>query len=100
MDDIDLFNAVRPYDAARLFVERLPDDFQVDIPDGPTAINQDRVDDLARLIQDFIANVVAMLIDAGSERDAVNEAEELHEALKAELKGWSDHPDNLPNEEA
>lgn len=57
---------------------------------GPCeAIDSVRVDELAGLILDFVANVVANIIDAGSERDAVNENEALLTALREELQGWT-----------
>jgi len=58
--------------------------------DGPCElIDASQVDALALGILDFIANVVSAIIDAGSERDAVNENEALLEAVKAELRGWT-----------
>jgi len=57
---------------------------------GPCELlDSNKVDILAAGILDFIANVVANIIDAGSERDAVNENADLLEAIKAELKGWT-----------
>lgn len=53
------------------------------------AINPDEVDDLAEALLDFVANVISQIIDAGSERDAVNENEELLEALTKEIRGWT-----------
>lgn len=39
-------------------------------------------------IQDQVANLIASAIDAGSERDAVNEDEELEEAIQTLVEGW------------
>lgn len=62
--------------------------------DGPCElINIETVEPLARGIQDLIANIISTLIDAGSERDAVNENEELFTTIRAELTGWTAHPD-------
>jgi hypothetical protein len=56
---------------------------------GPCeAINPDQINELTDAIQDFIANVISSILDAGSERDAVNENDDLHAAIWAELKGW------------
>lgn len=43
---------------------------------------------IADELQDFIASVIAYLIDAGSERDAINEDEQLAKVLRDTLKGW------------
>lgn len=52
------------------------------------AISEEHAPDLADQLQDFIANVIALILDAGSERDAVNENDELRDAIVAELDGW------------
>lgn len=77
---------IETYDLASTFVDRLPDDAQVHRPYA--AVNPERIELIADAIQSFIAHTVSMLIDAGSERDAVNESTLLHEALMTELKGW------------
>ena len=56
--------------------------------DGFYSIATDKVDQLTEDLLDFIANVIAGILNAGSERDAVNENEELADAIRAELKGW------------
>src|SRR5687767_8476291 len=57
---------------------------------GPCAlIDVDKVTQLTDLLMRLVAEVVVQIIDAGSERDAVNENEELRGALRAELYGWS-----------
>lgn len=57
--------------------------------EGPCeAIDPAKIDQLTDAIQDFIANVIASILDAGSERDAVNEAEELRTAIANELRSW------------
>ncbi len=39
-------------------------------------------------IQAQVADMIASAIDAGSERDAVNEDEELNEAIRTLVHGW------------
>lgn len=53
------------------------------------AIDKDKIDDLAGNILFFIAEVVAQILDAGSEREAVGENEDLYEEIRKELKGWT-----------
>lgn len=58
--------------------------------EGPCeAIDPNAIPALAQGILDFVANVVSTIIDAGSERDAVNENEELLAAIADELRGWT-----------
>lgn len=52
------------------------------------AINPDAELDLASGIQDLIANIISELLNAGSERDAVNEDDELYAAIRSQLRGW------------
>jgi hypothetical protein len=74
-------------DVAHDFVDLLPDKvfgpFRGLAPDG-----NDAVTILADELQAFIAEVVASVIDAGSERDAVMEDVDLNTALIAHLEGW------------
>lgn len=56
---------------------------------GIFAIRADGVDDLADALLDFVANVIVSILNAGSERDAVNENEELLTAITKELRGWT-----------
>lgn len=61
-----------------------------DIPGASSyAIDPDHLAALADHIQDFIANVISSILDAGSERDAVNESDELSAAIHDELRGWT-----------
>ena len=53
------------------------------------AINPPAIELIATTMLDIFANVIATLIDAGSERDAVNENETLLAELKKELEGWT-----------
>jgi hypothetical protein len=53
------------------------------------SIDANKVDDLTDSILDLIANIVASILDAGSERDAVNENDALREIIADELRGWS-----------
>lgn len=88
--------------AARAFLEGVPEpSLTLPIPDVPglSLIRQDVLVELADEIQEFIAIVIADLIGAGSERDAVMEDEELNKQIFEQLKGWSDHPDNAPQED-
>lgn len=56
---------------------------------GPCeAINPAAVELIATTMLDIFAKVIATLIDAGSERDAVNENETLLAELTKELEGW------------
>jgi hypothetical protein len=59
-------------------------------------IPQNHVEDIAIALQGVIAEVIQAWIDAGSERDVTMENEELFRAIYDELKGWSDHPANIP----
>lgn len=55
---------------------------------GLYSIHPDAVEPIADMLQATIANVIASLLDAGSERDAVMENEELSAALCNEIRGW------------
>lgn len=58
--------------------------------DGPCeAVNPLAVEALAETALDLVANMVATIIDAGSERDAVNENETLLSELRKEFAGWT-----------
>jgi hypothetical protein len=64
---------------------------QLPIPDsGAKFINSAAVGLLTDEIQGFIAEIVATLIDAGSEREAVLENEELRTAITKELNSWTE----------
>jgi len=78
---------VNPRELAYVYVEWLPDEAQVPMPVG-YAINPDLMEKIADGIQEFISEVVATLIDAGSEREAVMENEKLSAVILNELKGW------------
>lgn len=56
----------------------------------PEDLTPATVEQTANVLQDVCAEVVAYLIDAGSERDAVNESEDLHKALVKELTEWAE----------
>ena len=57
---------------------------------GPCeAINPPAIELIATTMLDIFANLIATLIDAGSERDAVNENWDLLEELRKELRGWT-----------
>jgi arabinogalactan endo-1,4-beta-galactosidase len=53
------------------------------------AIDTAKVDKLTDALQDFVANVVSTILNAGSERDAVNENEVLRAAIQAEMLSWT-----------
>lgn len=57
--------------------------------EGHPALNMLHLDDLTDLIQSFVASFVAMMIDAGSERDAIMESEGLREGIRDELMRWA-----------
>lgn len=80
------------------YIGTLPEDYTVPLPGCPPLrlINSTQIDHLAEDLQFFIANVIAALINAGSERDAVMENDTLYQAIREELHGWSDHQDNAP----
>jgi len=63
--------------------------FRGQTPEGFYTIAEHEITDLADAIQDLVADIVASILDMGSERDAVLENEELNDALIAELRGWS-----------
>jgi len=50
--------------------------------------DDEAVEFLANEVQTFIASLIAFLINAGSERDAINEDEELNKALVRVFKDW------------
>jgi hypothetical protein len=80
---------------AQQFIELLPEDLtdhivQSDSPNwgqGPT-FDDEAVELIADRLQAFIASVIASLIDAGSEREAIMEDEKLSSALHNVLKEW------------
>lgn len=54
---------------------------------GPT-FDEKAVETIANELQAFIASVIASLIDAGSERDAIMEDDKLSGALVRVLQEW------------
>jgi hypothetical protein len=79
--------------AAGSVLDDMPEDVRVGIPKtGGYYINADHLEPLTVHLQLFIAHVIAGLIDAGSERDAVMENGVLETAIHDELKGWSNRP--------
>lgn len=58
--------------------------------EGPcNLIDVEKVEQLTDLLMRFVAEVVVAVVDAGSERDAVNENEDLRRELLKELYGWT-----------
>jgi hypothetical protein len=53
-----------------------------------STFSDELADVVATAFQSLIASTIASLIDAGSERDAINEDEALHDALVRVLKDW------------
>jgi len=77
---------------AHTFIDSLTKDPTIPVAPnvGGRLINKEYLEELTIELQDFLAEVISILIDAGSERDAVNEAEDLHKVIFEELEGWSD----------
>lgn len=73
--------------AARTIVDDLPSGVRLDMATHHR-INPDYIDALAEMFQFTIASVIASIIDAGSERDAVMEDDALNLALANTLKEW------------
>src|SRR5690349_23585700 len=51
----------------------------------PYLIRKEAVEPLTEMMMEITANVIATILDAGSERDAVMENEELFNALRSEF---------------
>lgn len=77
-------------DLATLFLNHyFPDDWaRQETADGFFSIDSTKIESLTLELQSFIAEVVASILDAGSEREVVLENQELTDALTNELKGW------------
>jgi hypothetical protein len=74
------------------FLERFhPGDWAREEIEGTPAfgIDPNQIDDLTANVMLFIAEVIASIIDTGSEREAVLENEVLHDAIRQELSGWT-----------
>jgi hypothetical protein len=69
-------------DIASLYADRLPEDVRID----GHYINPEHFADIATDITLFASHVIASIIDAGSERDAVLEA--LFPHVLAEVSDW------------
>ena len=65
---------------------------------GLYLINKDKLEQLTDVVMLEVANMVADLIGAGSEREAVLENETLRQEIYYELRGWSNDPRNAPEE--
>lgn len=81
------------FDIVSQFLELLPEDLEDHIDHkGPyenrSTFSDEGAEIIATELQTFIASLIASLIDAGSERDAIMEDEQLHAALITTLKGW------------
>jgi hypothetical protein len=82
------------HELAEQFIQSLPQEtleHHID-HEGPyedrSTFSDDGAEIIATELQTFIASVIASLIDAGSEREAIMEDEQLHAALITTLKGW------------
>lgn len=80
--------------AVEFIQEHDPDGTWFRDPNYDGSIDETKVPELALALLDFIANVVSTILDAGSERDAVNENEGLLDALGTELMGWTMNSDD------
>jgi hypothetical protein len=86
MPAIDLINLASR--ASQAINENLPDDIRIQ-HDDYNAINADYLNPLTDMLQLVIANVVAHILDAGSEREVVIEDDELTIAITNTLKEWT-----------
>jgi hypothetical protein len=76
--------------AARILTDAMSEDVREPIPNaGGYFIRGEKLEVITETLQAVIAEVVATLIDAGSERDAVMENDELTLAIRNELYGWT-----------
>jgi hypothetical protein len=82
-DSIDRMNATND------FIQSLDPDLTVPYEAIFTAIDGDRVDDLTDTLLSFIADVIASLIDAGSEREPILENDELRIAIRNQVQDFS-----------
>lgn len=84
------------FDLASQFVQYLPQeilDHHIVSSDDPSwgqdrSFTDEAVECIANEFQALIASAIAMMIDAGSERDAIMEDEQLALALRTTLKDW------------
>jgi hypothetical protein len=75
--------------AAAIITDALPEEIRV--PGGPfegNTINPQLAEPLADLLQLVIANVIASILDAGSERDVILEDENLSNSIRNQMRGW------------
>lgn len=59
------------------------------LDDGVYSVNPAAIDTIATAMLAIFADVIAGILDAGSERDAVNESEEMLNAFRTELTSWT-----------
>jgi hypothetical protein len=78
--------------ASAIILEGCSNDIRLPIPDveGLYYLNPDRLNELTDAIHLVIACIVADITNAGSERDTVLEDETLHNAIRNQLKEWTD----------
>ena len=85
----DFTNAIPVRQLATQFVDALPEALFSPLPGGGYGIAPNYVQPLAEALQGFVADVIAQVLDAGSERDAVMENDALRVVLEVELAGWA-----------
>jgi hypothetical protein len=78
-------------DLASLFCSSFEEDQVRTRVGSGSYIREEAVEALSLEIMAFIAEIVAIITDEGSERDAVMENEELRAAIEKELHGWTLH---------
>jgi hypothetical protein len=54
------------------------------------AIRDDKVDPITDAFMELLGDLIATIIDAGSEREAVEENDALRDHIRDELRGWSE----------
>jgi hypothetical protein len=93
MTDHDVWqNDTTPNEVHRAWIDGVNDNAPLPlsvVTDDFDAINPAAIDYIADALMLLTAELVATLINAGSEREAVVENEELRNAIVAELTGWS-----------
>ena len=92
-NDKGQINSITLTDAFLTTLEAENPTLQLQLPlsgsDFGKQINKDALEPLTDGIMLFIADIVATLIDAGSEREVVLENDTLRDAISAELKDWA-----------
>lgn len=74
--------------AASDVLNALPEEVRTD-NEGFNAISSEWVEPLTIHLQLFLAHIIAGILDAGSERDAVMDNDDLRDAIANELRSWA-----------